>query len=444
MFKKMLILIILSLTMASIVGCGLVTSKSTGFTTESTTDTTNTTDAETTTGTTTDVTSTETSTELTTTATTTGATTTNTALIDLIPEECSEIAIVDGWIPTWCDEFEAAVPTTIIDTTKWTYHTGGGGFGNQELQYYMYADSDNVAIRDGALVITALKEVYGSNNYTSTKIWTQATTSFKYGKIEMRAKLPYGRGTWPAFWMMPKTSRYGGWPDSGEIDIMEHVGYDMNTVLGTLHTERFFGTNGRGGNTDSLIPNTVASIDVANTYHTYGIIWNEERIEWYFDGFLFGTVEADQEWGNGYSADTSLDWPFDQQFYLILNLAIGGTWGGAQGVDDTIFPATLTVDYVRVFQQDYVTGDTGSPSTISFPHIYWQSGSQAFIAWTPSTDDLRVKSYYVYVNGIMSKKTSVNAVLLINLRLSYDNIVTIIAEDYAGNLSNTFDMVVTA
>ncbi|MCK7485877.1 MAG: glycoside hydrolase family 16 protein [Bacillus subtilis] len=357
MFKKILILTTLSLAMGAIVGCGLVTETTTGSTTESTTQSTEPTTSETTTG----ATSTETSTDLTTTGTTTGATTTRTSLIDLIPEECSDIAIVDGWIPTWCDEFEASLPTTIIDPTKWTYHTGGGGFGNQELQYYKNADPDNIAIRDGALVITALKEVYSTNNYTSTKLWTQATTSFKYGKIEMRAKLPFGRGTWPAFWMMPKTSKYGGWPDSGEIDIMEHVGYDMNTVLGTVHTERFSGTNGRGGSTDSLIPNTVASIDVANTYHTYGIIWNEERIEWYFDGYLFGSVEADEKWGNGYSADTSVDWPFDQSFYIILNLAIGGTWGGAQGVDDSIFPATLTVDYVRVYQQDYVTGDAESP-----------------------------------------------------------------------------------
>lgn len=439
MFKKLLLLSILTLAMAAIVSCGLIPGTTTESTTESSTEI-----PSTTTETSTDTTSTETSTDLTTTGTTTGVTTSNTSLIDLIPDECSDIAIVDGWVPTWCDEFEAALPTTIIDPTKWTYHTGGGGFGNQELQYYKNADPDNIAIRDGALVITALKEVYSTNNYTSTKLWTQATQSFKYGKIEMRAKLPSGRGTWPAFWMMPKTSKYGGWPDSGEIDIMEHVGYDMNTVLGTLHTERFNGTNGRGGNTDSLIPNTVASIDVANTYHTYGIIWNEERIEWYFDGFLFGTVEADQFWGSGYSADPSVDWPFDQQFYLILNLAIGGTWGGAQGVDDTIFPATLTVDYVRVFQQDYVTGDSEIPSTIRMPRVHWQSGSQAFIAWTPATDDLRVKYYYVYVNGVMAKKTSVNAVLLINLRVSFDNIVTVIAEDYAGNLSDSFDMIVTA
>ena len=412
MIKKLLIFSLLSIALFTIVGCDL--------TTEATTETTVTTVS-------------------------TANTTTNTALIETIPDECSTIEIVDGWVPVWCDEFEQETPDTIVDTTKWTYQTGGGGFGNQELQYYTGADSDNVAITDGALVITALKEDYYTNEYTSTKIWTPATANWKYGKIEMRAKIPYGRGTWPAFWMMPSTSSYGGWPDSGEIDIMEHVGYDMNTVLGTLHTERFHGTDGRGGSTDSLIQaGTVASIDVVNVFHTYGIIWDEDKIEWYFDGYRFGTVEADQFWKNGYSYDTSVDWPFDQRFYLILNLAIGGTWGGAQGVDDSIFPATYTIDYVRVYQQDYWTGDTGAPSAVRNPRILWQSEKQAFITWTAATDDLHVKSYYIYINGVLSKKASVNGVLLTTLKLGFDNIVTIIAEDYAGNLSAPLELIVTA
>jgi len=159
MFKKLLILSILSLAMTTIVGCGLITTTTTESTTESTTDTTETTG----------------------TTATNGTTTTNTSLIDLIPAECSDIAIVDGWIPTWCDEFEAALPTTIVDPTKWAFVSGGGGFGNQELQYYKNADPDNIAIRDGALVITALKEVYSANNYTSTKLWTRNKINWKYG-----------------------------------------------------------------------------------------------------------------------------------------------------------------------------------------------------------------------------------------------------------------------
>ncbi|MFA5006353.1 MAG: glycoside hydrolase family 16 protein [Candidatus Izemoplasmatales bacterium] len=389
MIKKILVFSCLSIVLATVIGCDLSTTQAT--------------------------------TEPTTVPPTTG--TTGTALIDTIPDECSAIPVTGGWIPVWCDEFEEETPTTIVDPSKWTYHTGGGGFGNQELQYYKNADPDNIAIVDGALVITALKETYGTNSYTSTKLWTQATASWKYGKIEMRAKLPEGRGTWPAFWMMPKISKYGNWPDSGEIDIMEHVGYDMNTVLGTLHTERFNGTNGRGGNTDSLITaGTVSSIDVANTYHTYGVVWNEDGIEWYFDGYRFGGVEADDKWRSGYNYDTSVDWPFDQQFYLILNLAIGGTWGGAQGVDDTIFPATFTIDYVRIYQQDYVTGDTMNPSPIDNPVVLWQEGRQAFIRWVASVDDLRVKTYNVYINGALTKKVAVNAVLLTTLKLDSVNV----------------------
>jgi len=419
MLKKLLILSAIGLFLTSSVGCGLTTSPET--------------------------TTQETSGDMTTVPTTSGVTTTRTSLVDLIPDECSSIAVVDGWVPVWCDEFSEKDPETIVDPTKWTFQTGGGGFGNEELQYYTGADPDNVDIVDGNLIITARKETYGTNAYTSDKIWTQETIAWKYGKFEMRAKLPYGRGTWPAFWMMPWSSKYGGWPDSGEIDIMEHVGYDMNTVLGTVHTERFNGTNGRGGSTDSLIQaGTVASIDVANVYHTYGIVWNEEKIEWYFDGHLFGSVEADEKWGNGYSAETSVDWPFDQSFYLILNLAVGGTWGGALDVDDTIFPATFTIDYVRVFQQDYVTGDAELPGTVSSPRVYWKSGRSAFIAWAHAEDDKRVKYYHVYINGVMAKKSSVNGVLLTTLKLDFDNLVTILAEDYAGHFSEAFEIIVTS
>jgi beta-glucanase (GH16 family) len=421
MLKKILIGIASALVVMTAVGCGLTTGPATTLTT------------------------TEASTATTTQETTTGVTTTRTALVDAIPDECSELAIVDGWVPVWCDEFTEATPGTVIDTSKWTFQTGGGGFGNQELQYYTGSAADNVDIVDGALVITARKENYGGMAYTSDKIWTQQTASWKYGKFEMRAKLPSGRGTWPAFWMMPKSSKYGGWPDSGEIDIMEHVGYDMNNVLGTVHTERYSGTNGRGGNTSLLEQNgTVPTIDVANVFHTYGIIWTEEKIEWYFDGFLFGDVAYDPIESVGYNLDTSVDWPFDQSFYLILNLAVGGSWGGAQGVDNTIFPTSLTVDYVRVYQQDYVTGDAEVPGPIRRPTVLWQDGKSVFLSWNASLDDKRIRYYHVFVNGVLAKKTAVTGVLLTTLKLDFDNFITILAEDYAGNMSAAFDTVIGA
>ena len=457
MHKKILLSCVSVLVLLASVGCDLIkttTAATTAATT--TTETTAPTTTSTTELTTTGTTATATTTTETTTigTTTTGTTATVTALIDTIPEECSTIDIVDGWVPVWCDEFEAETPGTIIDTSKWSFQTGGGGFGNQELQYYTGADHDNIAIVDGSLVITALKETYGSNNYTSSKIWTQATENWKYGKFEMRAKLPRGRGTWPAFWMMPSASKYGGWPDSGEIDIMEHVGYNMNTVLGTLHTDRFNGSNGRGGSTTSLITSgEITSINVADEFHTYGVIWTEEKFEWYFDGMLFGSVEFDPAEYTPYTYDTinqifvfydeTVDWPFNQPFYLILNLAIGGTWGGAQGVDDTIFPTSLTVDYVRVFQQDKLYGDTENPGMISHVRVIKQADRNIFLVWNPSTDDKGIKQYYVYVNGVLNKKTTVSGVLISNLRLDYDNLITIIAEDYAGHWSDPYETIIT-
>jgi len=395
----------------------------------------------TTTTTTTSQTSEDTTTTTTTTATTTTSTSTissNTAipLVNQIPEECSSIAVEDGWVPVWCDEFTY---TGGIDTTKWSYQTGGGGFGNNEAQYYT-SRQDNLYVDGEYLNIIARHESYNGYNYTSSKIWTVNTENWRYGKFEMRAKIPFGRGTWPAFWMMPQVSKYGGWPKSGEIDIMEHVGYDMNEVYGTIHTERFNGSNGRGGNASLLVTQgLIPVIDVANEFHTYGIIWDETSISWYFDGYKFAEEGYDPYLSQSVLYDTTVDWPFDQYFYLILNLAIGGNWGGAQGIDDTIFPATYTIDYVRVYQQDLLSDDSQTPTSPTSPHIAYQNGTTAYLIWTPSEDDNRIARYYVYVNGALSKKTTVPGVQLNGLRADDVNMIVIIAEDYAGNLSNPLE-----
>ncbi|MDD3478459.1 MAG: glycoside hydrolase family 16 protein, partial [Candidatus Izemoplasmatales bacterium] len=232
----------------------------------------------------------------TTTTTTSGVSvvTSNTAvaLADSIPSDCAITTVEDGWVPVWCDEFQY---TGGVDLSKWSVVVGGGGFGNNELQYYTNRQ-ENLYVDGEYLNITALMENYGGYNYTSAKIWTTNTETWKYGKFEMRAKLPAGRGTWPAFWMMPASSKYGGWPDSGEIDIMEHVGYDMNVVHGTIHTDRFNGSNGRGGSTSILLTEgLVTSIDVANEFHTYGIEWDETSITWFYDGLAFASVGYDPE-----------------------------------------------------------------------------------------------------------------------------------------------------
>jgi beta-glucanase (GH16 family) len=233
----------------------------------------------------------------------------------------------------WSDEFdESGSP----DPTLWTFDIGGDGWGNNELQYYT-SRSDNVFVENGKLIITARKENYGGNAYTSARITSRNRGDWKYCRVEVRAKLPEGRGTWPAIWMLPTDWEYGGWPASGEIDIMEHVGYDMGTVHGTVHTEAYNGADGtqRGGD--------IYLDDAHTAFHVYAIEWDADSIHFIVDSENYFTFP---NYGTGYER-----WPFDKRFHLLMNIAIGGNWGGIEGVDDSIFPQTLEIDYVRVYQK---------------------------------------------------------------------------------------------
>ena len=239
----------------------------------------------------------------------------------------------------WNDEFDG----TELDSTKWRYEVNGLGGGNGELQYYT---DENVVVSDGTLKIIARKEEYNGKEYTSSRITTQFTQDWKYGKFQIRAKLPGGRGTWPAIWMIPMYNAYGGWPDSGEIDIMESVGYDPYKVHSTLHTEIF-----NDANFNSQKGSSKTLSDPMNNFHVYELEWLPETIRFYVDGeLIFTYVPRDYK-----VCPTSQQWPFDKQFFMILNVAIGGSWGGINGVDNTIFPVEMEVDYVRVFQSETIT-----------------------------------------------------------------------------------------
>jgi len=232
----------------------------------------------------------------------------------------------------WSDEFDY---TGAPDVDKWGYDIGGGGWGNQELQYYT-SRSENIKVQDGKMIITALKEDYEGAAYTSARLTTRTKGDWLYGRIEVMAKLPEGRGTWPAIWMLPTDWEYGGWPSSGEIDIMEHRGFDMGTVHATIHTEAYNGAIGTQKGDDIYIP------DVHTTFHLYAIEWSEDTIHFYAD---------DERYFSFPNYHTGFErWPFNKRFHLMMNIAVGGTWGGQQGVDDTIFPQTLEIDYVRVYQ----------------------------------------------------------------------------------------------
>lgn len=235
----------------------------------------------------------------------------------------------------WADEFDYE---GLPDDTKWGYDLGGSGWGNNELQYY--TEGENVNVADGYLTITARKEEYSQKSYTSTRLITKNKGDWLYGRIEVSAKLPSGTGTWPAIWMLPTDWVYGGWPASGEIDIMEHVGYQMGVIHGTVHTESYNHMSG------TQLGKSVTREDASEVFHVYAIEWLPDKIQFFIDDKLYFVFKP----SNNINCPSEDEWPFDQRFHLLLNIAVGGNWGGANGVDDTIFPQELVVDYVRVYQ----------------------------------------------------------------------------------------------
>lgn len=239
-----------------------------------------------------------------------------------------------NWTLVWSDEFNTP---GLPDTARWSYDVGGNGWGNNELQYYTEGRSENARIEDTALIIELRKEKYSSNNYTSARLVTKSKGDWLYGRVEVRAKLPKGKGTWPAIWMLPTDWAYGGWPSSGEIDIMEHVGYDQGIIHATVHTDALNHTKG------TQVGKTIPVNDCSTQFHVYAVEWYPDRIDAFVDNVKYFTFINRKE---GYTT-----WPFDKRFHLILNTAFGGSWGGAEGIDSTLESALFYVDYVRVYKQ---------------------------------------------------------------------------------------------
>jgi beta-glucanase (GH16 family) len=237
----------------------------------------------------------------------------------------------------WADEFNyAGAP----DSTKWAYDLGDGcpnvcGWGNNELEYYT-TNAKNVRVENGSLIIEALQEAVGGKTYTSARILSKGKGDWLYGRIEARAKLPKGRGTWPAIWMLSTDWSYGGWPASGEIDIMEHVGYEPGIIHGTLHSEKYNhlkGTQQEG---------KIEIKDSQEAFHIYAVEWTKDKIDFFVDDKKYHSVPRNP-------SDDFNGWPFDKRFHLIMNLAVGGNWGGKLGVDESIWPQRMEIDYVRVY-----------------------------------------------------------------------------------------------
>ncbi|MGO4496333.1 family 16 glycosylhydrolase, partial [Paenibacillus sp. 2RAB27] len=243
------------------------------------------------------------------------------------------------WTLVWNDEFN----NSTLDASKWNYTTGGGGYGNHELQNYTNRP-ENVRVENGDLIIEARKESYQGSQYTSGKLETKSKGDWKYGRYEIRAKLPEGKGMWPAIWMMPTNQNvYGGWPVGGEIDIMEFLGHDPGTVYGTIHYGNPW--THTGGN--YILPNNQKFSD---DFHTFSLEWSPGEFKWYVDGILYLTKNDWFSKDNSKPSDYPFPAPFDQLFYLQLNLAVGGDWpGNPDATTDWTKPKQMLVDYVRVY-----------------------------------------------------------------------------------------------
>jgi beta-glucanase (GH16 family) len=235
-----------------------------------------------------------------------------------------------GYDLVWNDEFDGTALSS-----DWTFEIGSGGWGNNELQYYR---SQNTEVTDGYLVITAKNELYGGSNYTSSRIVTKDLQSFQYGRVDIRAKLPQGKGIWPALWMLGNSFTTIGWPACGEIDIMEMVGNNFtnegnNTIYGTAHWDNN-GSYAQFGGQSQL-----SSGKYSDEFHVFSIIWDSNSIKWYRDDNLFQQIDISV---SGLSE-------FQEAFFFIFNVAVGGNWPGNPN-SSTPFPQEMKVDYIRVFQ----------------------------------------------------------------------------------------------
>lgn len=239
----------------------------------------------------------------------------------------------------WSDEFNYS---GLPDSTKWNYDVGGHGWGNNELQYYTSKRLENARAENGHLIIEARKENWQGKDYTSARLVTKGKADWKYGRFEIKARLPKGLGSWPAIWMLASTTPLK-WPDDGEIDIMEHVGYDQGKIHASLHTKDYYFVINTQKTAITNVP------DCSEKFHVYALDWTADTIKILVDDHVYFSF------GNEHKGKSK--WPFDTPFYLLLNIAVGGNWGGQKGMDDKSLPWKMEVDYVRVYQRESSGGE---------------------------------------------------------------------------------------
>ncbi len=243
---------------------------------------------------------------------------------------------LEGWSLVWSDEFEGPAGQA-PDDANWNYDVGGDGWGNRQLEHNTDRPENVSLDGEGNLAITARLEPFQGNAFTSGRITSAGKVEAEYGRIEARILLPEGRGIWPAFWMLGSNFEQVGWPQCGEIDIMEYLGQDPGIVFGTVH-----GPGYSAG--DSIGEKTAVSGGAGGAFHVYAVEWEESEIRWYVDGVLYNTFTKDDVPAGG-------RWVYDHPHYLILNVAVGGTLPGNPDAS-TQFPQSMLVDYVRIYEHD--------------------------------------------------------------------------------------------
>jgi beta-glucanase (GH16 family) len=236
----------------------------------------------------------------------------------------------EGWNLVWQDEFDGDT----LDLTKWKPEIGGHGWGNNELEYYTNRP-ENARLENGQLIIEARQEDYLGRKYTSARLKTEGLGEWQYGRVEARLKIPRGQGIWPAFWMLGNNISRIGWPNSGEIDILENIGREPKTIHGTVHGPGYSGGNGVGG------PHSLSEGEFADDFHVYAIEWETEEIRWYMDDTRYFRIIPSMLPGK---------WVYDHPFFIIMNVAVGGGWPGNPD-KTTVFPQQMIAEYVRVYEK---------------------------------------------------------------------------------------------
>ena len=340
--------------------------------------------------------------------------------VDILPDEILSSGVTEtkeGYDLVWSDEFNY---TGAPDSTKWSYEVGTGnwGWGNNESQCYTNR-LDNSSVQDGHLKITAKRENYSGSEYTSARLVSRGKGDFKYGYIEISAKLAGGQGTWPALWMMPTSSVYGGWPNSGEIDIMEYRGNRKDRIFSTVHTKN------NHGNGISSGEKYFAGVE--DNFNTYALEWTEDKMVFYFNDKKIHQYTNPNRVNNPQN-----DWPFDQEFYIIMNVAMGGTLGG--NISSSFTESSMYIDYVRVYQQNLEGIDDLEPEMVEIASST-ASSSTITVNWKEAKDEYGVKQYDVVLNGKQIGATTKTSYTIKDLEPNTEYVIQILAVDKGNNFS---------